>query len=226
MYHRLRIGEAKAAPRLVLPLVDRHDAAAEDLGDVGARVDAERQDRYQQLRHIDRAEDNKVDDQQLNHGRGAADDRQIHAADRVADLEFSRCIVRGADDRDDASDQDAQHNRRQSDQQGVPKTCQNIFPTVAFNEVQRELIGKFLKKVHVIHHLFRIKVNARGESAMRLFALIAKRGLQTPSGGFKENTPQKLSVCRMNRVIQHPFGGCKTIGQLFFNNNDLLSGSV
>ena len=78
--------EAEAAAGFHLSAVDAHDAAADDLGDVGAGVDTEG-DAGDHNTVAAGDHDDEVHDHELDDHRGAADDGQINTADGVGKLQ-------------------------------------------------------------------------------------------------------------------------------------------
>ena len=102
-----------------LACVNGHDAAADDLGDVSAGVDAERQHGDADA-VVRRGENDVVNDHELHNHRRAADDRQIQLAEAVGQAEekFPHAgthigagfIPGGTNDGDNHADDDAENN--------------------------------------------------------------------------------------------------------------------
>ena len=143
----LGVVQAQAAGGLHLSRRQAHDAAAEDLGHIGAAVDPEGQDGHRHLADIHRAEDDKVHDEQLDHGGGAADDGQVQLAQPVQDAQVSGLVMGGADVRDDEAQHHAQRRCRKGNDQGGFQTVQEEQVALLLDEGGDELAGKFLPQV-------------------------------------------------------------------------------
>ena len=107
--HRPCIVKSERSSCLELSLIDGHDTRSDDLGNVRAGVHAERDDRYDDLRNIDGREHDIVDNEELDNCRRASDDCRVDLSDDIQDPKTSGLIVRGSDDRDKESDQNAEY---------------------------------------------------------------------------------------------------------------------
>lgn len=87
------IGEPQRTARLHLALVDGHNAAPDDLGYIGAGVDAEGQHGNANL-VSGAGKDNEVHNQQLNHNRRAADHSGVDLADDIQNTQ-NRVMLSG-----------------------------------------------------------------------------------------------------------------------------------
>ena len=137
--HSLWEIQAQRPACLVLTRVYGHDAAANDLGDIGAGVDAEGQHGNGRAVACG-GENDEEHDEDLDHGRRAANHGQVDPAQKVGNVQkyapragahrLARLIMGGTDDGDNGSDQDTEQNGSQRDLNGVPKTLYNVFPAI------------------------------------------------------------------------------------------------
>ncbi len=130
--HSLCIVKSKASSCLKLSLINGHDTGTDDFRNVCTGVDTKRQASYQDFIDADRSEHNEVHDQQLDDGRGTADDSQINSADRICNLEVPGFVMGGTDDRNKKTDADTNEKGKYSDDHGVFQTIQKPSISVIF----------------------------------------------------------------------------------------------
>ena len=141
--HRLPVAEAERAPGLHLPRIDGHDARAQDLRLIRARVDTEGEDRNRHL--VERLHDDEVADQELHHHRRSPDDREIHLRERVEDGETTVLVVRRTDDGDEEPDHETERNRRQRDFKRDAEPVPQVMPAFVLDEAKVKVVDQGLE---------------------------------------------------------------------------------
>ena len=134
-HHGGDVVQAQAAAGLHLARVHSHQAAPDDLGDVSARVDAQRQSAYHgKVAAV--VEDDHAHDEQLHHHGGAPDHGGVHLAHGVKDPQHrvraagALLVVGHTHQRHHAAQQDAHGQSNGSDQQGGAYAPNVLEPAV------------------------------------------------------------------------------------------------
>ena len=113
--------------------------AADDLGDIGARVDAQRQ-RADHREVAAVGKDDHAHDEQLHHHRRAADDGGVHLTHRVEEAQHrvhaagALLVVGHTHQRHHAAQRDAHRQRDGRDQQGGAHAVDVLEPAVLQDE--------------------------------------------------------------------------------------------
>ena len=147
--HGVDVAEAKAPPGFGLTRVKGHETAPDDLGDVSAGIDAQRQRAHHGVVPGE-GEDNEAHDQQLHHHGRAADDGDVYLADAVEQAEngvLVPCpllVVGGPDHGHHNAEENAQCQRHGCDQQGGANAVQVLLPAAPFDKCLIEFDVEFL----------------------------------------------------------------------------------
>ena len=151
--HGLDIGKSQAPACFGLSSVNGHDAAADDLGNVGAGVASEGK-RCHQKRVGGTCHDDEVHDEELYHHGRSADDGHVQNAYLIEETQNSGVLVllqhliiggsyHSNDDTNDRAEDKCQKRKFQRD----TKALQQRLPAVSVNKCLCKICHQFVKKL-------------------------------------------------------------------------------